>query len=60
MNEQESKQSILERLQHSLQALALPAPAQVAYLPDFVVKTDEMVLDFGHWQDCAVGTITMV
>jgi len=55
MNEQESKQSILERLQHSLQALALPAPAQVAYLPDFVVKTDEIVLDFGHWRDCAVG-----
>jgi hypothetical protein len=55
MNEQQLKQSILERLKHSLQALALPAQAQVAYLPDFVVKTDELVLDFGHWRDCATG-----
>jgi len=55
MNEQQLKQSILERLKHSLQALALPARSQVAYLPDFVVKTDELVLDFDHWRDCAVG-----
>jgi len=55
MNEKQLKQSILERLKHSLQALALPPRAQVAYLPDFVVKTDELVLDFDHWRDCAVG-----
>jgi hypothetical protein len=55
MSEQQRKQSILERLKHSLQALGLPARAQVAYFPDFVVKTDELVLDFGHWRDCAVA-----
>ena len=46
---------IYERLKHSLQAMALPATAQLSYLPDFVVKTDELVLDFDHWRDCAVG-----
>ena len=55
MNDQQRKQGILERLKHSLQALALPAAAQVLYLPDFVVKTDELVLDFHHWRECAVG-----
>jgi hypothetical protein len=55
MNEQQRKHWTLERLKHSLQALALPAAAQLAYYPDFVVKTDELVLDLGHWRDCAVG-----
>ena len=55
MDEQERKQWILERLKHSVQALALPATAQLSRLPDFVVKTDELVLDFGHWRECAVG-----
>jgi hypothetical protein len=55
MNKQHLKQSILERLKHSLQALALSATDQVAHLPDFVVKTDELVLDFDHWRECAVG-----
>lgn len=54
MNEEQRKWWILERLKHSLQALALPAAAQLAHLPDFVVKTDELVLDFDHWRDCAV------
>ncbi len=56
MNEQQLKQSILGRLKHSLQALALPAHSQVAYLPNFVVKTDELVLDFDHWRGCAIGS----
>jgi hypothetical protein len=54
MNEQRRKQWILERLKHSVQALALPAAAQLSLLPDFVVKTDELVLDFDHWRKCAV------
>jgi hypothetical protein len=55
MDEQQRKLWIFERLKGSLQALALPAAAQLAYFPDFVVKTDELVLDFDHWRDCAVG-----
>jgi hypothetical protein len=55
MNEQERKQWILALLKHSLQRLALPASEQVQLLPDFVVKTDELMLDFDHWRECAVG-----
>ena len=54
MDEQQRKQWIFERLKHSTQALALPASAQLSRLPDFVVKTDELVLDFDHWRECAV------
>jgi len=55
MNEQERKRWIFERLKHSLQAMALPAAAQLLYFPDFVVKTDELALGFDHWRDCAIG-----
>lgn len=55
MNENQRKRWIFERLKHSLQAMALPATGQVAYFPDFVVKTDELVLDFDHWRYCSVG-----
>jgi hypothetical protein len=55
LNAQPDKQAIFQRLQHSLQALALPAAAQIALFPDFVCKTDELVLDFDHWRSCAVG-----
>ena len=55
MDERERRYWILERLKHSLQHLAIPAPRQVALFPDFVVKTDELVLAFDHWRLCAVG-----
>lgn len=54
MEEKARKRWILLRLQHSLQALAIPATEQVRLFPDFVVKTDELVLDFDHWRQCAV------
>jgi hypothetical protein len=54
MDEQLRKRWIFERLKHSVQALALPATAQLSLLPDFVVKADELVLDFDHWRQCAV------
>jgi hypothetical protein len=37
---------MIERLIHSLQALAAPADAQLARFPDFVAKADELALDF--------------
>ena len=55
MDEPRNKQWIVERLKHSLQALALPASAQLLLFPDFVVKTDELVLDFHHWRECALS-----
>lgn len=50
----ERKNRTMERLKHSLQALALPAAAQVLQFPDFTAKTDESVLDFDDWRSCAV------
>ena len=36
-----------ETLRAALQALAAPAPVQLARYPEFVVKADELALDFG-------------
>jgi hypothetical protein len=55
MNEQQRKIWIFERLKHSLQALALPPAEQASLFPDFVDKTDELLLSFDHWRVCAVG-----
>jgi len=54
MNPQEQRDWIFQRLKHSLQALALPAEQQVQLFPKAVVIPDELVLDFDHWQSCAV------
>lgn len=37
---------MIERLVHSLQALAAPADVQLARFPSFVAKADELALDF--------------
>ncbi len=37
---------MIQRLVTSLQALAAPAEIQLARFPDFVVKADELALDF--------------
>jgi hypothetical protein len=37
---------VIQRLITSLQALAAPAEIQLARFPDFVVKADELALDF--------------
>jgi hypothetical protein len=37
---------MIQGLIESLQALAAPAPVQLARFPDFVVKADELALDF--------------
>jgi hypothetical protein len=42
---------ILKWFRYSLQLLALDAQAQIAHFPtDLVHVTDEMVLDFNHWE----------
>lgn len=44
---------ILAHLCRSLQLLASPAQAQRNHFPvDWIVLTDEMVLDFDHWAQC--------
>ena len=37
---------MIERLVHSLQALAAPAAVQLARFPDFAVRADELALDY--------------
>ena len=37
---------MIERLIHSLQALAAPADVQLARFPDFAAKADELALDY--------------
>src|SRR5690349_11927926 len=54
MNRQAQRDWIFQRLQHSLQALALPSEQQIQLFPRAVVIADELVLDFDHWQSCAV------
>lgn len=51
-NEPLEPATMLSRLKFSLQALAMPGDIQVQLFPEFTCKTDELVLDFGHWADC--------
>jgi hypothetical protein len=39
----------LDQLRWSLQALALPADAQLSLFPPFAVTADELALDFDDW-----------
>ena len=39
----------------SLQALALEANDQLKSFPDFVVVTDELLLEFDNWYQVAIG-----
>lgn len=41
------------RFVHALQALAIDAESQLSLYPQFVVKADELVLDFDNWYGVA-------
>lgn len=43
------KEEIILQLKQSIQALSLDADNQIASFPDFVVVTDELLLEFDHW-----------
>ncbi len=53
-----SPSQLLEQLKWSLQALALPADSQLQQFPDFVVITDELMLEFDNWRQAAAGAQT--
>ena len=53
-----SESPLLEQLKWSLQALALPADSQLQQFPDFVVVTDELMLEFDNWSSAAAGAHT--
>ena len=44
---------VLSRLRHALQALALPAEAQLGLLPAFSGGADEFALNFDQWSRAA-------
>jgi hypothetical protein len=50
--EDENLDRCMQRLQHAVQALALPAAAQVLLFPDWVVPADELALNLDHWWRC--------
>jgi hypothetical protein len=47
-----------EQLRDSLQALAQPAKTQLARFPDFVVKADELALDFNIFYEACLPEMT--
>jgi hypothetical protein len=53
MTDQDSDPA-LDQLKWSLQALALPADAQLTLFPCFAVTADELALDFDHWWETAM------
>jgi hypothetical protein len=55
MTTSENKTAIFTRLKHSLQLLAIPAEQQLDLLPDFVLKGDELALEFDHWYIVSIG-----
>lgn len=49
---------VLTRLRHALQALALPADAQLGLLPRHAGDVDDLILNFDHWFRAATATRT--
>ena len=47
--------SVMTQLKFALQALALEAEGQIAAFPDFVVTTDELLLEFDNWYRVVLG-----
>lgn len=50
-----NKQSVIDQLKWSIQALSLEADDQLASFPDFVVVTDELLLEYDNWYHAAIG-----
>jgi hypothetical protein len=55
--DREHWQSLLVMLQNSLQALAAPVDVQLSLLPDFVLKPDELALDFDDWYQTVFSNV---
>ena len=43
------KEEVISQLKQATQALSLEADDQIASFPEFVVVTDELLLEFDHW-----------
>ncbi len=48
------QETVIKQLKWSIQVLALEANEQVSCFPEFVVVTDELLLDFDNWYEVAL------
>ena len=49
------KQSVINQLKWSIQTLSLEADGQLASFPEFVVVTDELLLEYDNWYNVSTG-----
>lgn len=49
------EQTTINQLKYAIQALSLEAEGQLASFPEYVVVTDELLLEFDHWKNAAVA-----
>lgn len=49
------QEQVINQLKFAIQALALEAEGQIASFPDFVVVTDELLLEYDYWYKSATG-----
>lgn len=50
-----NKESVFLNFKWSVQALGIPADKQIKAFPEFVVVTDELLLEFANWKEVVVG-----
>ena len=49
-----TEQETINQLKYTIQALSLEPEGQLASFPEFVVVTDELLLEFDNWKNAAV------
>ncbi len=50
-----NRESVINQLKWSIQTLSLDADDQLASFPDFVVVSDELLLEYDNWYRTAIG-----
>lgn len=49
-----AKKETINQLKYAIQALSLEAEGQLASFPEYVVVTDELLLEFHNWRNTAI------
>lgn len=50
-----TEEATINQLKYAVQALSLEAEGQLMSFPEFVVVTDELMLEFDNWRNAAVA-----
>ena len=50
-----TEEATINQLKFAIQALSLEAEGQLAAFPEFVMVTDELLLEFDNWKNAAVA-----